>query len=579
MPTSDQPAGEVAGAARPPEGSIGELLDFLLPGALSRGCPPWPPDVFALAASVLQRSSAYARVLPVEGAGLFDAQWPARASRIARRWRANLNHAELVLPNEVARDWTRLVAAARLPLEALAPTASGARGEGSVPAAALLRLLLVADEASADIGWSSHRNTPGGHDSVAKLATQTLVTNDRLSLCLEVDLSKARVLPKGHTPQRGLTLRSLSHHLALYASSEVDARWHQYDLATGRRDFFNLLLLPWPVSIERSAFRLAPSGLAMPERYRLFDFAPSALPVDVERAVEQALAKAREQADRIDAIVFPELALSQAELRVVEAVAIREGLLLMAGIRLDGRDGKAPGNACLVQATGLVLEKPKREEPGVHGTEEKPAQARRLPPLLQRKHHRWCLDRNQILQYGLGGVLPASKDCWENTPLTERRVNFLCLDGWLCLNVLICEDLARQDPVADVIRSIGPGLVVALLMDGPQLAQRWPARYASVLADDPGSSVLTLTSLGMSRMSRPQPGQPDRGRTFAMWRDLRTGTHELTLPDDCDAAVLSIDYHSNEEFTADGRSDRQSSHVPTFAGFRAFCSGAFPGSA
>jgi 5-methylcytosine-specific restriction enzyme A len=52
------------------------------------------------------------------------------------------------------------------------------------------------------------------------------------------------------------------------------------------------------------------------------------------------------------------------------------------------------------------------------------------------------------------------------------------------------------------MRSVGPNLVVALLMDGPQLTARWPARYASVLADDPGSSVLTLTSLGMCLRSR-----------------------------------------------------------------------------
>jgi hypothetical protein len=40
-------------------------------------------------------------------------------------------------------------------------------------------------------------------------------------------------------------------------------------------------------------------------------------------------------------------------------------------------------------------------------------------------------------------------------------------------------------------------MVVALLLDGPQLASRWTARYASMLLDDPGSAVLTLTSYGM----------------------------------------------------------------------------------
>ena len=47
-------------------------------------------------------------------------------------------------------------------------------------------------------------------------------------------------------------------------------------------------------------------------------------------------------------------------------------------------------------------------------------------------------------------------------------------------------DLAQPDPVASIIRQVGPSLVIGLLLDGPQLAERWPARYASVFADDPG---------------------------------------------------------------------------------------------
>ena len=68
---------------------------------------------------------------------------------------------------------------------------------------------------------------------------------------------------------------------------------------------------------------------------------------------------------------------------------------------------------------------------------------------------------------------------------------------------LVCEDLAQIDDVADVLRSVGPMTVVTPLLDGPQLNSRWAARYASVLADDPGSTVLTLTSYGMAQRSRP----------------------------------------------------------------------------
>src|SRR5687768_17746605 len=37
---------------------------------------------------------------------------------------------------------------------------------------------------------------------------------------------------------------------------------------------------------------------------------------------------------------------------------------------------------------------------------------------------------------------------------------------------LICEDLARQDPIAELVRHVGPTLVVTILMDGPQLKNR-----------------------------------------------------------------------------------------------------------
>ena len=74
---------------------------------------------------------------------------------------------------------------------------------------------------------------------------------------------------------------------------------------------------------------------------------------------------------------------------------------------------------------------------------------------------------------------------------------------------LVCEDLAQIDDVADVLRSVGPMVLIIPLLDGPQLSSRWAARYASVLADDPGSTVLTLTSYGMARRSRP-PGKPRR---------------------------------------------------------------------
>ena len=119
---------------------------------------------------------------------------------------------------------------------------------------------------------------------------------------------------------------------------------------------------------------------------------------------------------------------------------------------------------------------------------------------------------------------------------------------------LICEDLARIDPVQTVIRSIGPNLVIALLMDGPQFEKRWSGRYATVLADDPGSSVLSLTSLALVRRSS-DPGREEPGHV-ALWKQAGGQTEELLLPKGKHALLLSLWPDEITNFTLDGRSDR-----------------------
>jgi hypothetical protein len=141
-------------------------------------------------------------------------------------------------------------------------------------------------------------------------------------------------------------------------------------------------------------------------------------------------------------------------------------------------------------------------------------------------------------------------------------------------SVLICEDLARQDPAADLIRAVGPNLLIALLMDGPQLRGRWPSRYASVLAEDPGTSVLTLTSLGMAERSRPifqETGQRAESiRAIALWRDVESGEHEITLDAGDNACVLSLVCRTKHEFSAVDPLQGQPADFPVLAGFSSF---------
>jgi hypothetical protein len=115
----------------------------------------------------------------------------------------------------------------------------------------------------------------------------------------------------------------------------------------------------------------------------------------------------------------------------------------------------------------------------------------------------------------------------------------------------VCEDLAQNDTVAEVIRSIGPTIVSTALLDGPQLTSRWSARYASVLADDPGSAVMTLTSFGMAQRSRP-PGR-ESSPVIALWKDPARGTREISLEPGAQGVLLTLCGARATRRTADGR--------------------------
>ncbi|WGM45844.1 hypothetical protein KOAAANKH_00708 [Brevundimonas sp. NIBR10] len=136
----------------------------------------------------------------------------------------------------------------------------------------------------------------------------------------------------------------------------------------------------------------------------------------------------------------------------------------------------------------------------------------------------------------------------------SRSLDMFVLRGVSTVTTLICEDLARNDPCQELVRGIGPNLVVALLMDGPQLKDRWPARYATVLAEDPGSSVLTFTSLGLIERANDTRRFPP-ARQVGLWRDDGGKTVELTLPQNAQALCLTLQPSHFQERTLDGRTD------------------------
>ena len=180
----------------------------------------------------------------------------------------------------------------------------------------------------------------------------------------------------------------------------------------------------------------------------------------------------------------------------------------------------------------------------------------------QYKHHRWHLDPSQIRSYGLSQILEPEKHkiWWEAMKVPRRRVSFLNVGKAMTISHLVCEDLARQDPIADLIRHVGPTLVVTLLMDGPQLKNRWSSRYASILSDDPGSSVITLTSFGMVKRYNSPYGL--LSRVVALWSESGgRQVREIELANGAEAILLTLKFEPKQERTADGRTER----VPTNA--------------
>jgi len=180
------------------------------------------------------------------------------------------------------------------------------------------------------------------------------------------------------------------------------------------------------------------------------------------------------------------------------------------------------------------------------------------------KHHRWRLDERQLSRYGLAHRLPPDRGWWENIELEPRTVDVVQFRGGSAMTALICEDLARIEPCQAVLRATGPNLVVVLLMDGPQVEARWPNQYAGILADDPGCSVITLTSLGLPRRIRSDDGE-DR-LSIGLWRDGFGETKRLNITGDEAALVVTLVPKSLSESTLDGRPDGGSAFGWTLRG-------------
>jgi hypothetical protein len=522
--------------------TVAEVIRRLLPSGTSLeagernwdSVPFWPPDLFAVAATLVNLSGCYARPRYLCGLGdecAFDVAYRKSVEDLGEKY------GERMIPPDLQALWDVL-------REEPWRIHGGENRRRWWDAA--MQLLAIADHACVGAGFAAEQ---GRDSSTALRIFEALKAEAKSgksdlpylpnSLCFSVPPETACVQPKTRTPQIGCTLRSLSHNLALLpAIGDVKTYWRYGTNAVDDSDEpLNMLLIPFPYEIRGDSFVALPSDEEGDSpRAGFFDVHQKWLDGVTPRAfanfVRKLIKAGRREVQDIHAVVLPEAALEQQFANDVANLLRREDKLeiFISGV-VDLKRSVSRN-----RTFSMLFEK---GEP--------------LAQWRQSKHHRWKLDEHQVHRYNLGHVLGKRRSWWENIDVGGRECYFYVFRNGASMAVLICEDLARIDPVQNVVRAVGPNLVVALLMDGPQLEQRWPARYATVLADDPGSAVLTLTSLGLIRRSN-MPSEKGK-RTIALWKETLGSSREIELPDGCLSLVMTLSPSKEENVTNDGRSD------------------------
>jgi len=485
----------------------------------------WPADLFALSSVLLAEAQAFRFALsPPTGREWpppEPANWSDAVERAAHEWTRWLEEPIGPAPALVAEELEALLDGVDTPLDEVT------QGRDWRLCRALLTLHAIADEACGGLSVAFDYGT--GAPSLYRAQSRELLARtgslSRIATCF------LRVLPKARTPPTG---RASFSRYACVIRRKVDIGWYKLPFRTSgagaETERGNVLLLPWPLRVREVDFRAIPGSVQRLEKepFGFFEFAPSE-PLDLD-LVDGTLRAAREEVGNVDIVMLPESALEEGEIHDLETLLDSHGVAsLRTGVRgRPGGSGRLPGNWVHIGVN------PRLDPSGPLGT----GGSQDWFHLRQDKHHRWSLDEAQILQYHLGGVLHPHIRWYEAIDTPRPSVQFMETGAGTLTANIVCEDLTQNDEVAEIIRSVGPTFMTAFLLDGPQLASRWGARYASVLADDPGAAVLTLTSYGMARRSRP--GRHDPSPVIALWKEADGGAREIPLEPGSHAVLLTV---------------------------------------
>jgi len=146
----------------------------------------------------------------------------------------------------------------------------------------------------------------------------------------------------------------------------------------------------------------------------------------------------------------------------------------------------------------------------------------------QDKHHPYSISAEQIAQWGLQRQLGKVKRNEVGTS-TRKKVVIRDIPGSGRFCVVVCEDLARSEPVQNAIRDFGVDMGVVVVMNGLFSESGWRLRHAVNLAEEPGSRIAIGNSCAILARMEPRPTSPDL-RSLAYYVLPNHGLTSVTLP-------------------------------------------------
>ncbi|MDO7086275.1 hypothetical protein WNY51_04320 [Pseudocolwellia sp. AS88] len=538
---SSGPASDFAKVKRSLEGSFftldldnpdNQLLQYLM----------WPMNTFHLIARIFDTYDVYQKIVSIENGTNYLKQ--LKTGNHQSNWSQGLLDAQTRNEIKVSSRFYELL------YNLFSSSKTRVQIETLLKDPDYLKLLFELYVASDVCAYRIQNEIYRTHNALINRYVETLIAKkDRsiISSLSQCDKNYGVIQFKSHTPQTGISLNSLSHDLAyikpgvevaaLVGKSTQKTKANQYIEANR----YNVLVLPWPLEVKDDFFKQDNKPtLQMDDKFGFFSYENHQI------ITHQMIVYAIESSGELslpDLVVIPE-----------SAVNSNDKTKLLSGIRdyFSERNIEPPVIIFGVFGVGDSV-----ESYGENSLElfYQNYFVNNYVGESQRKHHRWALDATQLNTYGLGNVLSTDKVKWWENCVTGDRKLISYRDEHVHICPLICEDLARQDPIAPVVRALGPDLVVALLLDGPQMKGRWSHRYSSALVDEPGCSVLSISPYGMTQRSTNN-SEYLPSSIVALWCDTES-SYELELEQGKIGILLKLKLKEQEQWSADGRCEKK----------------------